>query len=290
MAQTLTPEQISQIMQGIRIPPQPQILVDLQIEQMNPEPDQRAISRLISQDVGLSGAILKVVNSSVYGLQNPTTSVAQAVSLIGIDSVINIVNGLAIRSELSDAKIVQLNRFWDTATDIANISVDIARSANYEPTDWAYMLGLFHNCGIPLMMMKYENYFSVMEESYRHPEKRVIDTENELLDTNHAVIGYYTAKSWRLPKPICDVISEHHNATYYFRPEHQKDDDRKTLLGILKLAEHICGNYRILGRQREDLEWNAIGSEVLAYLGLGDYDVEQLEFNYRETGVGIQNY
>ena len=290
MAQTLTQEQISQIMQGIKIPPQPQILVDLQIEQMSPEPDQRAISRLISQDVGLSGAILKVVNSSVYSLQNPITSVEQAVSLIGIDSVINVVNGLAIRSELSDAKIMQLNRFWDTATDIANISVDIARAANYEPSDWAYTLGLFHNCGIPLMMMKYENYFSVMEESYNHPGKRVIDTENDLLDTNHAVIGYYTAKSWRLPKPICDVIGEHHNATYYFRPEHQKDDDRKTLLGILKLAEHICGNYRIFGRQREDMEWNAIGSEVLAYLGLGDYDLEQLEFNYRETGVSIQNY
>lgn len=97
------------------------------------------------------------------------------------------------------------------------------------------------------------------------------------------MIGYYTEKSWRLPKPICDVIGEHHNVTDYFNPRHQKDDERKTLLGILKLAEQICSNYRILGRQREDMEWNAIGREVLAYL-------EQLEFNYRESGVSIQNY
>ena len=33
------------------------------------------------------------------------------------------------------------------------------------------------------------------------------------LNTNHAVIGYYTAKSWRLPRIWCDVIAEHHNAT-----------------------------------------------------------------------------
>ena len=73
MAQPLTDEQISQIMHGIKIPPQPQILVDLQIEQMAPEPDPRVISRLINQDVGLSGAILKVVNSSQYALPNVIT-------------------------------------------------------------------------------------------------------------------------------------------------------------------------------------------------------------------------
>lgn len=286
----ITEEQISSIMQGIRIPPQPQILVDLQMEQMAPEPDPRAIARLIAQDVGLTGAILKVVNSPFYGLRAPTMSVEQAISLIGIDSVVNVVNGLAIRSELSDDNIVQLNRFWDTASDIAHMSVEIANLVNFEPTDWAYNLGLFHNCGIPLMMMRFDNYFTIMEESYAHPEKRVVDTENEYLDTNHAVIGYYTAKSWRVPKPICDVISEHHNATRYFTAANTSDDIRKTMLGILKLAEHICGNYRILGRQDEDLEWNAISSEVLAYLGIGDYDVEQLTFNYQESGAGAQNY
>ncbi|MEC9410992.1 MAG: HDOD domain-containing protein, partial [Pseudomonadota bacterium] len=139
------------------MPPQPQVLVDLQMEQMSPDPDPRSIAKLISQDVGLTGAILKVVNSEAYNLSPPSTSVEHAVNLIGIDSVINVIHGLAIRSELSDANIVQLNRFWDTATDIANISVDIARTINFEPTDWAYMLGLFHNCGIPLMMMRFDN-------------------------------------------------------------------------------------------------------------------------------------
>ncbi|MEC8102163.1 MAG: histidine kinase, partial [Pseudomonadota bacterium] len=59
---------------------------------------------------------------------------------------------------------------------------------------------------------------------------------------------------------------------------------------ILKLAEHICGNYRILGKQEEDLEWQAAGQEILAYLGLGEYDVEQLILTYQESGVAVQNY
>ena len=290
MAGELTEDKIREIMQGIKIPPQPQILVDLQMEQMCPEPDMKAISRLISQDVGLSGAILKVVNSPAFGLKNEIMAIPQAVALIGLDSVINVINGLAIRSELSDENIVQLNRFWDTATDIANISVDIARICGYEATDQAYLLGLFHNCGIPLMMMRFDNYFKVMEESYSYADRRVIDTENERLSTNHAVIGYYTAKSWKLPKVVCDAIAEHHNACRYFCADNQSDNIEKTLLGILKLAEHICGNYRILGRQQNDHEWERFGAEILAHLGIGEYDVEQIVLNYQETGAAAQNY
>jgi len=57
MATSLSEEQIRHILQGIKIPPQPQILVDLQMEQAMPDPDLKQIARLVSQDVGLSGTM-----------------------------------------------------------------------------------------------------------------------------------------------------------------------------------------------------------------------------------------
>ena len=75
MANALTQEQIINVLQGIKIPPQPQILVDLQIEQIMPDPDLNSIANLISRDVGLTGTILKVVNSPFYGVTNKITSV-----------------------------------------------------------------------------------------------------------------------------------------------------------------------------------------------------------------------
>ncbi len=290
MAQELSEEQIQRIMQGIKIPPQPQILVDLQMEQVMPDPDLGRIAKLISQDVGLAGTVLKVVNSPFYGLKNRITSVQQAVSLIGLNSVVNIINGLSIKSQMSDETIVNMNRFWDTANDIAQVATTIAKQVGYPNPDLAYLLGLFHNCGIPLLMSRFDNYLQIMEESYAHPELRVVDVENQRLNTNHAVIGYYTAKSWNLPKILCDVIAEHHSATRYFAANNYKDSEGKTLLAILKLAEHICGNYRILGRQQDDLEWQNIGAEVMTYLGMGEYDIEQMEANFAELGIGFQNY
>jgi HD-like signal output (HDOD) protein len=290
MAETLTQEQIHNVLLGIKIPPQPQILVDLQIEQIMPDPDLKRIAGLIRRDVGLAGTILKVVNSSFYGLSNKITSVDQAVSLIGLDSVINIINGVSIKSEMSDETITHMNRFWDTANDIALIATNIAKMVGYQKPDLAYLLGLFHNAGVPLLMSKFDNYLEVLEQSYGNNSNRIIDIENDLLNTNHAVVGYYIAKSWNLPKVLCEAIADHHNCERHFLGKQQIESDAKTLLAILKLAEHVCGSYKILGNQDVDFEWDLIGREVLTHLGLGQYDVELLEANLDEMGISVKNY
>ncbi|HCL77218.1 MAG TPA: histidine kinase, partial [Pseudomonas sp.] len=122
------------------MPPQPQIMVDLQMEQVMPEPDLRNIARLISQDPGLSGALLKTVNSSFFGLANRIASIRQAVNLLGCNSVINLINAQSIKGELSDDAIVTLNRFWDTAQDVAMASLTLAKRIGYPAPDEAYTL------------------------------------------------------------------------------------------------------------------------------------------------------
>jgi HD-like signal output (HDOD) protein len=290
MANALTKEQIENVLHGIKIPPQPQILVDLQIEQVMPDPDLNSIAALISRDVGLAGTILKVVNSPFYGLSNKITSINQAVSLIGLDSVINIINGVSIKSEMSDETIMHMNRFWDTANDIAMIAINVAKQVGFPKPDLAYLLGLFHNSGVPLLMNRFDNYLEVLEQSYAEGNERIVDIENSLLNTNHAVVGYYIAKSWNLPKILCNAIAEHHNCQRHFLGPKQVDSESKTLLAILKIAEHICGSFKILGNQDVDHEWELIGAEVLTHLGLGEYDLEQLRLNAEEMGISSKNY
>jgi HD-like signal output (HDOD) protein len=290
MAETLTQEQISNVLMGIKIPPQPQILVDLQIEQIMPDPDLNRIAALIKRDVGLAGTILKIINSAFYGLSNKITSVEQAVSLIGLDSIINIINGVSIKSEMSDETITHMNRFWDTANDIAMIATNIAKMVGFPKPDLAYLLGLFHNVGVPLLMKRFDNYLEVLEQSYGNNSDRIIDIENDSLKTNHAVVGYYIAKSWNLPKLLCEAIAEHHNCERHFLGKQHTESEAKTLLAILKLAEHVCASYKILGNQTVDFEWELIGNEVLTHLGLGEYDVEQLEANLDEMGISVKNY
>ena len=286
MDKELSAEQIQTFLQGISVPPQPQIMVDLQFEQVMPNPDLKAIARLISQDPGLSGALLKIVNSAYFGLSNRVGSIQRAVNLLGSRSVINMVNALSIRGEMSDETIVTLNRFWDTAQDVAMTCLTLAKRIGYEPTDEAYALGLFHNCGIPLMLKRFPDYMTVLEESYAsaNDERRIVDTENRLLNTNHAVVGYFTAKSWNLPLHLCEAIANHHNALAIFSEDSGRDAPLKNLLAILKMAEHICRSYQVLGGQSEDHEWQSIEALVLDYVGLSEYDFETLRESIRDLG------
>jgi HD-like signal output (HDOD) protein len=287
MTNELTQEQIDKILQGIRVPPQPQILVDLQMEQITPHPDIGRIAALIAKDVGLAGTMLKFVNSPFYGLANKISSIEQAVSLLGINTVVNILNGLAIKGEMSDENIVALTRFWDTANDIAMVCATVAKKVGYRTPDEAYTLGLFHNAGIPLMMKRFSNYLEVTQEAYSAQLERVIDLENERFNTNHCVVGYYIAKSWNLPEYICLAIAEHHNTSRIFSAKDHRNQQQKTLLAILKLAEHICGNYRIFGNADTDLEWDNNETEILEHLGLTSYDIDDLKENFQLMGVNV---
>jgi HD-like signal output (HDOD) protein len=287
MSQELSAEYIQQVLQGISVPPQPQIMVDLQMEQVMPSPDLRAIAKLIGQDPGLSGALLKLVNSPFFGLANRIASIQQAVNLLGCNTVINLINAQSIRGELTDEAIVTLNRFWDTAQDVAMTCLTLAKRIGYHSPDEAYTLGLFHNCGIPLMIKRFPNYMIVLEEAYASTtsERRVVDTENRLLNTNHAVVGYFTAKSWNLPLHLCEAIASHHNALAIFTEDSSRDAQLKTLLAILKMAEHICESHLVLGNQADDHEWQSIEQLVLEYVGLSGYDFENLRESIRDMGA-----
>ncbi|MFZ3184997.1 MAG: histidine kinase [Pseudomonadales bacterium RIFCSPLOWO2_12_59_9] len=287
MAVELSTEQIQQALLGISVPPQPQIMVDLQMEQYMPEPDLAAIAKLISQDPGLSGALLKIVNSPYFGLTNRIVSIRQAVNLLGCNTVINLINAQSIKGEMSDETIVTLNRFWDSAQDVAMTCLTLAKRIGYQPSDEAYALGLFHNCGIPLMLKRFPDYMGVLEQAYGNAsaQVRVVDSENDRLDTNHAVVGYYVAKSWNLPRHICDAIAQHHNVQGVFSEDSSRDSKLKTLLAILKMAEHICGCYRTLGQQAEDHEWSGIQTTILEYVGFSEYDFDILKETIRDLDI-----
>ena len=287
----LDDDHIAKILRGITVPPQPQVIVDIHMEQAMPNPDINRIAKLISQDVGLSGTMLKVVNSSLFGMKNRMTSIEQAVQILGLQTIVRIMEGLSIKSHMDDETIVALSSFWDSAMDIASTAATLARAIGYQSGDRAYCVGLFHNCGVPLLYNAHPDYQDVLEESYCRPNPRIIDVENQRLKTNHAVVGYYVAKSWGLPSDLCDVIAEHHSVENIFRHRASSyDHGRKTLLAILKMSEHICRLPETLGNCERDHEWEAIGEDLLMYVGLSELDFDDLAAQMESGGTTRTGY
>lgn len=282
---TLSTNQLKRILQGIIIPPQPQIMVDLYMENAMPEPEIDRIANIVSQDVGLSSGMLKFVNSSSFGLQRKVTSIKQAVILLGIDAVTNIINGLAVKRDLTDGSIKSLQGIWDNSMDVAVTCSSLAKQVGFKYQDECYALGLFHNAGIPLMMGKFDNYSSVVKNGYNDELFNLTDLENKCFKTNHSVIGYYLAKSWGLPKASSYVIANHHRVADIFSDGFVGSSKIKTLTALLKMSEHVCKTSIRVGNSSSDTEWSLIGYYCLEYLELTQYDFEGMVEVCMEEGL-----
>jgi len=286
---------IESILRGATVPSPPQIIADLQFEMAMPDPDINAMTQLIANDVGLAGGVLKTVNSPFYGGGGEIISVSQAASILGMEAVMEIINTLCLRNarlqieDIDDALFASMTRFWDSATDVARACTLVAQKMLFPNPDQAYALGLFHNAGIPLLMLKYDNYAEVIRESYATPAPRIVDVENRRLDTNHAVMSFFVARSWKLPSHLCKLISSHHNIDT-FQARDIADTEHNQLLAILKLAEHLAKLHRVIGDQHKDREWEQIGDRVLEVAGVTTYDLEDMQMQAEDLGLGDQQY
>jgi HD-like signal output (HDOD) protein len=281
----LSQEQLEKVFKGIKIPPQPQILVDIQMETAMPGCSLDDIAALIAKDVSLSGWVLKTANSSLFGLPDKVTSIGQAIKLLGVGTVINIVNAVSISEALAIDNIDALNDFWDNANDVASASSVVAKKLNLSLSDSAYTLGLFHDCGIPLLRMKHENYFDILKDAYAQDEVRITEVENRAIMTNHAVIGYYVAKSWKLPTDICQAIADHHKVEEILDLNQGAETTKKNLLATLKIAEHLCGTYSSLGEAEVDYEFERIKPKILGYLGISEIELDDIRDDLYDQGI-----
>jgi len=295
MPHAIKQEEIQDVLKGIVIPSPPQVIADLQMEIAMPDPDINEMAQLISNDAGLSGSALKIVNSPFYGGNDSVTSIKKAVIMLGVDTIIDIVNTICLKNAItgdhpmSDNLYATLTRFWDSATDVARVCVMVGKRMNLSPLDQVYSLGLFHNVGIGLLVSKHDNYLHIMRSSYQDEGDRIIDVENAEYGTNHAVLGYYTARTWKVSQFLCDIIAQHHNQDL-FSTNNLTENREIRILAVLKIAEHIVGMHRILGDTDVDREWDAIGDNVLLAAGLTEYELEDITLQATELGYGQQQY
>ncbi len=282
MAEQLLQEEIDKALKGITIPPRPQVLVSLGKEMAKDDPDLLQISRLIGGDVGLTAAVLKTVNSPFFGLRSKISSVAQAVSLMGMKTANQIATGLMLMNAIPGEK-QSLEPFWDNAEKTANISTYLASVLPRIAKDDAYSFALFHDVGIPILMQKFPDYRKTLELAAHAPDRPVTEMEDELHATNHATLGYLLAKSWFLPATICEGILRHHDATA-FDDRDSISPEARTLIAVTCLAASLND---AVTRMRKNLQWEQMGARVLKHLGL--VEVEYLDLKEEVAAVMNMN-
>lgn len=248
---------------GIAIQPRPSVVVDLMRERAKPEPDLKRIAGLIAQDVSICAAVLKTVNSPLYGLRIRVDSIEHAVQLLGSKNVYSLVAGLALRNALpADG----LARYYDQSARTALIMAFLSdRTGRSVPQD-AHLFGLFHDCGIPLMMQRFPDYKETLKHANTESERAFIDIENDRHITNHVALGTLLARKWQLPEHIQEAIRHHHDMDVFQTgfPIGQPALDLIALMHVAAIIENAY--FRASGYG----EWVKLEKACRDHLGLDD--------------------
>lgn len=271
MTMELSQEGVESLLKGITIPPRPTLLIEVDRELKRPEPDLKRIAGLIAKDVGVSGAMLKTLNSPFFGLRTKIGSVPQAVMMLGARNAGNVVTGLVLRNAMGGGA-ASLERFWDSSAIVASINAYICSILPKAPREDAYTFGLFHDCGIPVLMQRFGDYRDTLKYAAGE-ERSMIDIEDERHGTNHAMVGHMIARSWGLSDIISQAILLHHDPEIFVDQAESVHPLSRTLVAINFLAEHL--NDTAL-RLRADYQWERHGAVILDYLSLTESEYAEL--------------
>lgn len=249
---------------GIAIPPKPSLLSDI----ARVYPNTEKVGALIAEHPGISDGVLKVANSPSLGLPHPVEKLEQAVVMLGLDSVMNVINAVLLQSTLDIKDDPKLIAFWKNTKATAAAAGILAIELTQVKPDDAYLLGLFRDCAIPLMYQSHPNYFRVLETGYKDMAARIITIEDKQFKANHAIVGQLIARAWGLPSPIVQAINDHHSHRRLKCAscnQIEKYIDR--LCATLKLAEHVTRTSACYGKINMDYEWNIYKKDILKLIG-----------------------
>jgi HD-like signal output (HDOD) protein len=261
----LSRQDAEKFVESIGIPPRPAVVLAVMDEKSKDEPDLMVIAEVISRDVGIAAALLKTVNSPLFGLPRKVQSVTQAVGLLGLSRVATLMNSLALKTSLGGPGI---ERFWDQSARTAMICAWLAGKLGHD-RDSAYLFGLFRDAGIPLLIRRFKNYKDTLRQA-NQDERGFTAVEDERHGMNHAIVGAILARNWHLDESVRNAIRSHHQQDVF----HSSDDrTMKNLIAVSHLAGQLECRY---SRNRDDGEWKHFAQVVQTWLMISDEDIDPL--------------
>jgi len=170
---------------------------------------------IIEKDAALSLKLLQIVNSAFYGFSAKISSISQAISLIGLQELQNIILSTAVMDKFSDlpSGLISMYDFWEKSLRCALIAREIDLLLGKEFAESIFVCGILHHIGelvfclrIPELTRDITLQYQAIEEA---TDSDRIHIEKSLLGFNHFTAGAELTQRWKLPDLITGSIKLH---------------------------------------------------------------------------------
>jgi len=203
-----------QILKSVKeLPPMPQVVIKTRELLADSNANVAKIASVIETDQGIATKVLKVANSSYYGLSGKISSISHASVVLGnqiIEEVVTLAGTEGILAGKLAGYGYDSKDLWKHSLAVAFGSKMLSNPQNPDLVKEAHMAGLIHDVGKIILdsyiVEKKEEIDSYMEKE----EKAFLDAESQFFGFNHAEIAAEVCKKWNFPDAINLAIRYHH--------------------------------------------------------------------------------
>ena len=197
------------------LPSLPSLYIQVVQELESEDASIHKIGEIISKDVGMTAKILQLVNSAFFGLRRHISSPAQAVSMLGIETVKALVLSVQVFARFDQSKVtgfsIESLLRHSTTCGLCSRMIAAQEVSDKKIVDDALMAGMLHDAGKVVLAA---NVPESLSQAYVIAGKKKIarhEAEYEVLGTTHAEVGAYLLGLWGLPDPIVEALAFHHS-------------------------------------------------------------------------------
>jgi HD-like signal output (HDOD) protein len=216
----------------------------------DPRSTAQDLHRVISVDPALCSRILKIVNSSFYGLPGQIGSVNRAIVLLGLNAVKNIAIAASLAKLFRGGEITpnfSARDLWVHSAGVAVACKVVADQLRIGLSDEAFLAGLIHDLGVMVELQL--DRAKLVEVAHRSgadsagvPAHDMLAAEQAVFGATHQEFGAALCERWRFPQSLRLVCGFHHRPAE-LAPEHQ------TLPALVyvgdRLAEEVRKGFRL---------------------------------------------
>ncbi len=170
------------------------------------------LANIIMADPALTARILKIANSSLYGLSKQVESISQATALIGTQTLKNIALSFVFVKKFQEVEIsgFDLDLFWRRSISAAVAAEIISDKVGSKDSD-IFVSALLQDIGVLILFLSDPAGYTKVIDDKRISGKSTCAAEKEQFSFTHSEISSHLLESWNLSDSIYGPIFWHHS-------------------------------------------------------------------------------
>ena len=267
-----------------RLEPVPPIAAQIMSLAQDPNSATSEIADLICNDPALTVNLIRTCNSAYFGLSKQVESVKNAITLVGLDYIVQLVLLNSLSANFTKEPVgygLGEGELWRHAVSSAHVAGILAdRFGNSQHKHLLFTAALVKDIG-KLILGRFVAFsfeqINILVQSHGHSFN---DAEQAVIGMNHEELGALVGRKWHFPPKLIYIIGHHHLSDESARQD--LDTSLVYLADIICMMIGVCTgadglSYRFYGDVLERLNISEKDLQgIIAEAGKNQQQVELL--------------